>query len=88
MRAASRSARRVGSIRTVLGSVSPHFRGLNHPGTLLNAEAVVEATQRGRRPPVGLAGQLHERRHERAADDEGVHQHGEAEAEAEHLDER
>ena len=38
--------RRVGSIRAVLGSVSPHLRGLSRTGSFLNAEAVVEAAQR------------------------------------------
>ena len=66
VRAASRWRDGSGRSATVLGSVGPHFRGLSHPGTVLDAEAIVEAAQRSRRPPVGLAGELHERRHQRA----------------------
>ena len=37
-------------------------------------------------PPVGVAEQLHRRRHQHHADDGGVDQHGDGQAEAEHLD--
>ena len=51
-------------------------------------EAVVEPPQRAGRPPVGVAGEAHERRHQRRADEEGVDEHGQREPDAEHLHER
>ncbi len=54
---------------------------------LADAEPVVQAAQRRRRPPVPPARQAHEGGDEGAADHEGVDEDGEGEAEAEQLDE-
>jgi hypothetical protein len=48
-------------------------------------EAIVEAAEERRRPPVGVSGLAHERRHEHATDDGGVDEHREGLADAELL---
>ena len=50
---------------------------------LADPEAIVQPAQGGRRPPVPVAGQLHQCGHQRRAHDEGIDQHCHCKAEAE-----
>ena len=52
----------------------------------MQAVAVVEAAQRCGGPPVPFAEQLHGGRHEQHADEGGVDDHGDGQADAELLD--
>jgi hypothetical protein len=55
-------------------------------GAFRQPDALVQAAQGRRRPPVGVAGQAHERGDEQTADDGGVQDDGDAGADAEQLD--
>src|SRR3954465_12743 len=56
-------------------------------GRLADPEPLVDAAERGGRPPVPLAEEPHQRRDEQCADDGRVDDHGDGGADAELLDE-
>ena len=74
--------------RRRLSRLSPPRPPSARPGRLAEADPVVQAAQRGRRPPVPLAEQRHQGRHQQRADDGGVDQHRQGRAHAELLDEQ
>ena len=57
-------------------------------GFEVQPSALVEALHGAGGPPIQVAQQLHEGRHQRAPDDKGIDQHGEAEPDSEELDRR